>query len=163
MPLQYPLAPNARAALDSEVSARTIAEARELHNGPVELVADFVRPTPAEREAMQAKAESGVARGFVQLYEDAKGNPVIAVSYWKPYTGKPRAKPVPAPQQPPQAPRDDHTDDLYFNKPGAKEAAAAKKRKKIPDPNQLDLFGDEGPNPPKDNGPPKDNAPKDKA
>ncbi len=145
MTLQYPLAPNARAALDSEVTARTIAEARELNNGPVELIADFVRPTPAEREEMQAKADRGIACGFVQLYEDAKGNPVIAVSYWKPSTGKPRAKPVPAPRPP--APAEDHTDDLYFNKPGAKEAAAAKKRKKLPDPNQLDLFGGDAPRP----------------
>ncbi|HOY77694.1 MAG TPA: hypothetical protein PLN33_07800 [Hyphomonadaceae bacterium] len=147
MTLQYPLAPNARAALDSEVTARTIAEARELNKGPVELIADFVRPTPAEREEMQAKADRGIARGFVQLYEDAKGNPVIAVSYWKPSTGKPRAKPVPTPKPP--APAEDHTDDLYFNKPGAKEAAAAKKRKKLPDPNQLDLFGGDVPKPPK--------------
>ncbi len=157
MTLQYPLAPNARAALDSEVTARTIAEARELSSGPVELIADFVRPTPAEREEMQAKAERGIARGFVQLYEDAKGNPVIAVSYWKPYTGKPKARPVPAAAPTPPAPAEDHTDDLYFNKPGAKEAAAAKKRKKLPDPNQLDLFGDEGPKPPMDK-PPGDNA-----
>lgn len=141
MTLQYPLAPNARAALDSEVTARTIAEARELNKGPVELIADFVRPTPAEREELQAKADRGIARGFVQLYEDAKGNPVIAVSFWKPSSGKPRAKPAPPPR-PPSAPREDHTDDLYFNKPGAKEAAAAKKRKKLPDPNQMDLFGE---------------------
>lgn len=144
MTLQYPLAPNARAALDSEVTARTIAEARELNKGPVELIADFVRPTPAEREEMQAKADRGIARGFVQVYEDAKGNPVIAVSFWKPSTGKPRPKPTPPPR-PPSAPREDHTDDLYFNKPGAKEAAAAKKRKKLPDPNQMDLFGSESP------------------
>ncbi len=144
MTLQYPLAPNARAALDSEVTARTIAEARELNKGPVELIADFVRPTPAEREEMQAKADRGIARGFVQVYEDAKGNPVIAVSFWKPSTGKPRPKPTPPPR-PATAPREDHTDDLYFNKPGAKEAAAAKKRRKLPDPNQMDLFGEESP------------------
>lgn len=83
MPLQYPLAANARAALDSQIGARTVAEARELAQGPVELVSDFLRPGPTEREEVQGKAEAGIARGFVQLYEDAKGNPVIAVSYWK--------------------------------------------------------------------------------
>ncbi len=155
MTLQYPLAPNARAALDSEVTARTIAEARELNKGPVELIADFVRPTPAEREEMQAKADRGIARGFVQVYEDAKGNPVIAVSFWKPSTGKPRPKPTPPPR-PATAPREDHTDDLYFNKPGAKEAAAAKKRRKLPDPNQMDLFGEESPGAAKGNPANKD-------
>ncbi len=143
MPLQYPLAPNARAALDSEIGARTVSEAHTLAHGPVELVSDFLRPQPAEREAMQAKAESGISRGFVQLYEDAKGNPVIAVSYWKPVTAKlpakkPKAeKPAPAVEQV----AEDHTDDLYFNKPGAKAAAAAKRRGKHRDPRQLDLFG----------------------
>lgn len=143
MPLQYPLAANARAALDSEIGARTIAEARELAGGPVELVSDFVRPAPAEREAVQARAESGIARGFVQLYEDAKGNPVIAVSYWKLVSARKAKAELPPPEKAP-APADDHTDDLYFNKPGAKAAAAARRRKKLPDPNQFDLF-DDGP------------------
>jgi hypothetical protein len=144
MPLHYPLAPNARAALDSEVGARTIAEARELASGPVELVSDFLRPAPADREHVQARAEACISRGFVQLYEDAKGNPVIAVSYWKPVTGvrpKPRKPPVEALAKP----SEDHTDDLYFNKPGARDAAsaAARRRKRIPDPNQMDLFSTE--------------------
>ena len=142
MPLQYPLAPNARAALDSEIGARTIAEARELADGPVELVSDFLRPGPADRERVQARAEACIARGFVQLYEDAKGNPVIAVSYWKPVTGE-RPKPQKPKPPPPVAPPADHTDDLYFNKPGARAAAAAaaRRRRRIPDPNQMDLFG----------------------
>ncbi|MDP3492438.1 MAG: hypothetical protein Q8R82_04950 [Hyphomonadaceae bacterium] len=142
MPLQYPLAPNARAALDSEICARTVAEARELASGPVELVSDFLRPGPADRERVQARAEACISRGFVQLYEDAKGNPVIAVSYWKPVTGV-RAKPkMPAPEKP-ATKAEDHTDDLYFNKPGARDAAsaAARRRRRIPDPNQMDLFG----------------------
>ena len=141
MPLQYPLAANARAALDSEIGARTIAEARELAGGSVELVSDFVRPAPAEREAVQARAESGIARGFVQLYEDKKGNPVIAVSYWKLVSATTPKVKLPLREKPP-APAEDHTDDLYFNKPGAKAAAAARRRKKLPDPNQFDLFDD---------------------
>ena len=140
MPLQYPLAPNARAALDSQVGARTISEARELAQGPVELVSDFLRPGPSEREEVQGKAEAGIARGFVQLYEDAKGNPVIAVSYWKLVSAS-KAKAKKPPPEKPATPAEDHTDDLYFNKPGAKDAAAAKRRKKLPDPNQFDLFG----------------------
>lgn len=140
MPLQYPLAANARAALDSQIGARTVAEARELAQGPVELVSDFLRPGPTEREEVQGKAEAGIARGFVQLYEDAKGNPVIAVSYWKLISAT-KAKAQKPPPEKPGTPAEDHTDDLYFNKPGAKDAAAAKRRKKLPDPNQFDLFG----------------------
>ena len=44
---------------------------------------------------------------------------------------KAKAKPEPA------EPVEDHTDDLYFNKKGV----TPKKRKRAPDPNQLDLFG----------------------
>jgi hypothetical protein len=142
MPLQYPIAANALEALDADTGARTVGEARELARRPVTLVIDWVRPLPADREAMQAKADAGVARGFVQLYEDAKGQPVIAVSYWKPDSAdgaKPRkAKPKaekPSPPAPDTA--EDHTDDLYFTKPGMK----AKRKPKERDPNQLDLFG----------------------
>jgi len=136
MPLQYPIAANARDALDAEGGARTVGEARELANGPVTLVIDWVRPQPAEREAVQAKADAGIARGFVQLYEDAKGQPVIAVSYWKPDKAG-GAKPKKAKADREAAPVEDHTDDLYFTKPGVK----AKRKPKVPNPNQLDLFG----------------------
>ncbi len=135
MPLLYPIASNARAALDAEGGARTLAEARDLAKGPVELVSEWLRPRPAEREAVQGKAEAGVSRGFVQLYEDAKGQPVVAVSFWKPVSGAKAKAKKPAPEKP--KPADDHTDDLYFEKKGAKP----RRRKKAPDPNQLDLFG----------------------
>ncbi len=144
MPLQYPIASTARAALDAEGGARTIAEARELARGPVTLVSEWLRPAPAEREEIQGKAQAASARGFVQFYEDAKGRPVIAVSFWKPASGvKPktrkgkgaaRTEEAEAPAAPSLA--DDHTDDLYFAKAGSK----AKRRKKAADPNQLDLF-----------------------
>lgn len=138
MPLLYPIAANAREALDAEGGVRTIGEARELAKGPVTLVSDWLRPTPAEREAVQGKAEAGVSRGFVQLYEDAKGQPVIAVSYWKPdRAGGAKPKKAKARAEKPAQPAEDHTDDLYFTKPGMK----AKKKLKSPDPNQLDLFG----------------------
>lgn len=138
MPLQYPIAANAREALDAEGGARTVGEARELAKGPVTLVIDWLRPQPAEREAVQAKADAGVARGFVQLYEDAKGQPVIAVSYWKlDRTGGAKARKAKVSAERPKAPAEDHTDDLYFTKPGMK----AKRKPKGRDPNQLDLFG----------------------
>jgi hypothetical protein len=138
MPLLYPIAANAREALDAEGGVRTIGEARELAKGPVTLVSDWLRPGPAERQEVQAKAEAGVSRGFVQLYEDAKGQPVIAVSYWKLDSKTPaKAKKTKAKAGKVVAPAEDHTDDLYFTKPGMK----AKKKPKTPDPNQLDLFG----------------------
>lgn len=144
MPLLYPIAPNARAALDAEGGARTIAEAREISGGQVELISDWLRPQPDERQDVQGKAESGIARGFVQIYEDAKGRPVIAVTFWKPVTAaKTKVKKPKAEKVEKAGPVEDHTDDLYFDKPGAKakRAAAAKRGKKPRDPNQLDLFG----------------------
>jgi hypothetical protein len=144
MPLSFPIAPSARAALDEEKAARTIAEARELSGKPVTLVSEWLRPTPAEREELQGKADAGVARGFVQLYEDAKGRPVIAVTFWKPQAEGAKAaakgagrksKGRPDPDAP-SPPGEDHTDDLYFAKPGSR----TRKRKRIGDPNQLDLF-----------------------
>ncbi len=134
MPLLFPIAANAREALDCEGGARTISEARELAKAPVTLVSDWLRPQLTEREEIQGKAEAGISRGFVQLYEDAKGQPVIAVTYWKPDAAV-KAKPRKA--KPKSTPTEDHTDDLYFTKRGAK----AKKRKRAQDPNQLDLFG----------------------
>ena len=138
MPLQFPIASNARSALDAEGGARTVAEARELARGPVTLVSEWLRPKPAEREDVQGKAEAGVARGFVQLYEDAKGQPVIAVTFWKPQAGvktkTKKAKAGAATDEAPPSAQDD-TDDLYFTKPEAK-----KKKRKAADPNQLDLF-----------------------
>jgi hypothetical protein len=155
MPLQYPIAKTARAALDAEGGARTVAEARELAGAPVTLVSEWLRPQPAEREEIEGKAQAGVARGFVQFYEDAKGKPVIAVSFWKPTSGvktkAPKGKKAKAEEAEAKAPdpAEDHTDDLYFAKPGAK----TKRKKKAADPNQLDLFsgpdqqGDEAPDP----------------
>jgi hypothetical protein len=138
MPLQFPIAPNPRAALDAEGGARTVSEARELANGPVQLVSEWLRPQPAEREDVQGKAEAGISRGFVQLYEDAKGRLVIAVTFWKPIGSvKAKTKKAKAAGNEPITPAEDHTDDLYFTKQGAK----AQRKKKAADPNQLDLFG----------------------
>jgi hypothetical protein len=145
MPLQFPIASTARAALDAEGGARTVAEARELAHGPVTLVSEWLRPKPAEREDVEGKAEAGVARGFVQLYEDAKGLPVIAVTFWKPQGGvKTKAKKTKSREAGTGEAGagetgtgvNDDTDDLYFTKPGAKKKA----RMRAADPNQLDLF-----------------------
>jgi hypothetical protein len=137
MPLLFPIAPSPREALDADGGARTVAEAREIVKGPVALVTDWLRPQPSEREVLQGKADAGVSRGFVQLYEDAKGQPVIAVTYWKPGAqAGPVALPPRAAQQEAET-EEDHTDDLYFAKPGAR----GKRKRKAGDPNQMDLFG----------------------
>jgi hypothetical protein len=138
MPLLYPIAMNAREALDAEGGARTVAEARELAQAPVTLASEWLRPQPAEREALQGKAEAAIARGFVQIYEDAKGRPIFAVSFWKPDRSvKTKARKAKKAAQPEAEATEDHTDDLYFAKPGSR----TKKRRKAPDPNQLELFG----------------------
>lgn len=148
MPLLFPIAKTARAALEAEGGARTVAEARELAGGDVTLASEWVRPTPAEKEEIEGLAQAGVSRGFVQFYEDAKGRPVFAVSFWKPVTASKAKAPkkgkaaqtgaAKAEAQPEAAaaPAEDHTDDLYF----AKKNAKPKRRKKAVDPHQLDLF-----------------------
>lgn len=130
MPLLFPIAADARSALDASGGARTAGEAAELAGAPVTLVSEWLRPTPGEQQELQKRAEAGVAQGFVQLYEDAKGRPVLAVTFWKRKIAKsePPAKP--------RAPAEDHTDDLYFAKPSSR----TKRTRRTSDPNQLDLF-----------------------
>lgn len=168
MTLSYPIANDARTALETEGGARTVTEARELAGGAVTLVSEWLRPAAAERETIQTRADAAAARGFVQVYEDAKGRPVLAVTFWKKQApAKPKAGRGKAPGNAHDTAHDqaadgaggspgpahgrayDDTDDLYFSKPGAK----AKRRRKSPDPNQLELFtgpdqrGDETPDP----------------
>jgi|688.fasta_scaffold853970_2 hypothetical protein len=134
MPLVFPIAATAREALDAEDGARTLAEARTLAGTPVALVLEWLRPAGDERAAVQARAEACLARGFVQIYEDTRGQPVIAVSFWKPEPAEGRRPSVPAAI--PAAPAEDHTDDLYF----VKQKARGKRRRRPADPDQLDLF-----------------------
>lgn len=134
MPLVFPIAATARQALDAEDGARTLAEARMCAGAPVALVLEWLRPEADERAAVQARAEACLARGFVQIYEDTRGQPVIAVSFWKPEPGEGRRPPVPAAT--PAAPAEDHTDDLYF----VKQKARGRRRQRPADPDQLDLF-----------------------
>lgn len=133
MPLAFPLAVDILSALESGKLARTIADARELAGEPVTLVSGWLRPTEDEHAALRTRLEAGVTQGFVQIYEDAKGRPVAAVTFWKPQSaaGEPAAPPPPVP------PAEDHTDDLYFEKTHKKR----RRRRGQPDPNQMDLFG----------------------
>lgn len=135
MPLAFPIATDSLSALEADQLARTIMDARDLAGEPVSLVSDWLRPTPEQHTALKSRLDSGVMQGFVQIYEDAKGRPVAAVTFWKPQSAGGSPAPPPAPE--PAAPAEDHTDDLYFDK-----ATTNRKRKRAAaDPNQMDLFG----------------------
>jgi hypothetical protein len=132
----YPLAATALAALSADAKvARTRYEAEAAADGLVvtSLETEWLTPARDDLETALAQAAQSPAHGFVQNYEDAAGNTVLAVTYWK--LAKTKAK---APKAVPK-PTDieaDHTDDLYFKR------ATKKPRKGRPvDPNQLDMFG----------------------
>lgn len=151
MPLTYPIAETARDALtnvgadDGAHAARTVGEAREKAGGPVALVSEWLRPSQEERETLGRAADQGVGQGFVQIYEDENGRPVIAVTFWKRDAKRsgfppPQVAVKPAPKAPAPEPEADTVDDLYFSP----RAATKKSRKgmgRTPDPRQMDLFG----------------------
>lgn len=132
----YPIAKSAKAALEAKSEpARTRYEAEALAEGQTiaALETEWLTPAADAVEKFLALAKENPAHGFVQNYEDAKGNTVLAVTYWK-LAKLSKAKPKPKPK--PKA-QEDHTDDLYFRSGRTKKA----KRKKFVDPNQLDMFG----------------------
>lgn len=144
MPLTFPLAETARAALDATSSARTLGEARDKAGAVVSLVSEWLRPSASERETLQERIDAGVAAGFVQVYEDNQGQPVVAVTFWKrgEMRPPPPVKATPAPAQAAPAAATDTVDDLYFEKSGASRRRAGQRgrRSQIVDPSQLDLF-----------------------
>jgi hypothetical protein len=140
----YPLSRNVKDALSPGArAARTRAEAEALAGGLKvdSLHTEWLNLTEAEADAQMLANGGRLAHGFLQRYEDDKGAPVLAVTYWrlvdlpKPKkTAKPpkAAKPVPV-ETPAES---DHTDDLYFRSGRTKPPH----RKRWVDPNQLDLF-----------------------
>lgn len=140
----YPLGKTLDAALSKVApAARTLAEAAALaaqldgHLKVKELATDWLTVSAEAAEAMFAPSEA-LAHGHLQRYEDEKGNPVIAVTWWKlAAPGKEKdkpAKPPPAADAKPAEPAD-HTDDLYFRRGRTKPS-----RRRYVDPRQLDLF-----------------------
>lgn len=136
----YPLATDASDALSSETDgARTREQARSRLSGRklVGLKSDWLTLSSSEAEARAGAIERGVDLGFVQRYEDASGNTVLAITFWAVTNDAPDTPeaPEPAPEKP--KPGNDHTDDLYFR------SGRTKKRgpRRPVDPNQLDLFG----------------------
>lgn len=134
MTLVYPIASNARSALDASRFARTREEAREATGEDMHLVSEWLRPDPAERDAVWTKAQGGLAQGYVQFYEGANGEPVIALTFWRERQEVSAPAPDPAPVAPPA--REDHTDDLYFTK----SAVKSRRPRRPADVNQMDLF-----------------------
>ncbi len=134
----FPLARTARAALaGTQTAARTRTEAEDAANGaPIAgLETEWLTPPASDLPGLLKQAEDNPADGFLQHYEDAAGNTVLAVTYWKLAPAKAK-KPAPTPE-----PAGDHTDDLYF-----RHRRAGKARKARPvDPNQMDMFSAEKP------------------
>lgn len=134
----YPLGKTLDAALSKVApAARTRAEAEALA-GKLKVVAlttDWLTVSEAAAEAMFAPSDA-LAHGHLQRYEDEKGNPVIAVTWWKlEVPGSASQKPVQKTAEPSPNEPSDHTDDLYFRRGRTKPS-----RRRYIDPRQLDLF-----------------------
>jgi len=142
----YPLGKTVDAALSRVApAARTRPEAEalaaELGGGlkVVALTIDWLTVSAEAAEAMFAPSDA-LAHGHLQRYEDEKGNPVVAVTWWKleaadaapKKAAKPKVKAVA--EEAPAEPAD-HTDDLYFRRGRTKPS-----RRRYVDPRQLDLF-----------------------
>lgn len=144
----YPLAETALEALAADRPAmRTRAEA-ERRAGAAEVVklqTDWLSASDIDDETKARLATAGLSQGFVQTYEDEKGEPVYAVTYWQidrpldaspPPAAPPPAKPAkPKPKAKPKG-EEDHTDDLYFRGGRTRK----RKRRVHVDPRQMDLF-----------------------
>ena len=135
----YPLAKSAKDALNAGLkTARTRYEAEEKAEGMVvkSLETEWLTPAAQDTQALIAKIEASNAHGFVQHYEDATGNTVLAVTYWKigKITARKSAKPTSISTE---TETEDHTDDLYFRSGRTRKS----RKSKAADPNQMDLFG----------------------
>tara|TARA_R110000868_G_scaffold98579_1_gene271368 strand:+ start:4223 stop:4672 length:450 start_codon:yes stop_codon:yes gene_type:complete len=144
----YPLARTVTDALKPGVkAARTRADAEALAAGmKVEsLHTEWLNLTEEEAKAQMAANSGEGAHGFLQRYEDDKGAPVVAVTYWRLVdAAKPKKAPKPAkpakPEPKPDAETGDHTDDLYFRSGRTKPP----RRRRFVDPRQMDLFDEAG-------------------
>ena len=140
----YPIAISAKAALDApEHAALSRAEAERLAEDQkiVGLETEWLTIRAEEDGTTKAITETGAGAGFVQYYENAAGETVLAVTYWRLFDP---SAPVEAPEPiareteiETDAPPTDHTDDLYFRMGRTKKRGNRKKH----DPNQMDLFG----------------------
>lgn len=138
----YPLASTAKDAFENaKFAARTRYEAEALVKEfeILKLETEWITPEGDDIHAIIDAAEDGPGHGFVQRYEDEKGAPVLAVTYWKIGGKKIPAKAKPKAPPPLSEPVEDHTDDLYFRE-GRTKPARKRGRKKFVDPRQIDMF-----------------------
>lgn len=136
----YPLGKTARDALKNvQAAARTRYEAEDLAGDVAiaSLETEWLTPAAKDLPKILEQADANPGHGFVQNYEDAKGNTVLAITYWKLAKTPKKAKPKPKPKAEPKSSEEDHTDDLYFKSGRTKKSS----RKRHVDPNQMDLFG----------------------
>lgn len=140
----YPLAISAKDALNTpDHAALTRFEAQNLAGLTplIGLVTEWLTMSVQKGAEARAAAETGCGVGFVQYYENAAGEAVLAVTYWQladPNAGLIGPEPDSQDEEPVSLPHeDDHTDDLYFR------SGRTRKRgpRKAVDPNQMDLFG----------------------
>ncbi len=136
MSLTYPIADNGTDALTAPLGhARTKSSARREVGRSVTFETEWLKPDPAQLEAWQGDIQTAISNGSAQAYESDKGQPVIAINYWKPQAQAPVEVKRPMAGESTEK-RDDHADDLYFRKGRTKT-----EKKAQVDPNQLDLFG----------------------
>lgn len=121
--MSYPVAANVYEALMSDGPyINTFRSARDLAIIEDKLALDWVKIPEIEKAlpdlegGLKIRIDNGISEGFVQVFEDATGAPIYAVSYWKTLsTAEAIEKPLTVPRK-------------------------RSTRKNI-DPNQLDLFG----------------------
>lgn len=138
MSLTYPIASTAMDALLNPVgSERTLTAAKATAGRAVVFETEWLRPGPEREEELAGAVQTAITSGAVQVYESEKGRPIIALKFWRILSDE-ELKPKPAPKPDTEAEaaekKKDHTDDLYFRR------GRTKPRKKIIDPNQMDLF-----------------------
>ena len=142
----YPLAETALEALTEDRPAMRTRHEAERRAGAatvLKLQTDWISAGELDADMLAGRAGTGLTQGFVQTYEDEKGEPVYAVTYWK-LDGPLDASPPPAPEPKPEKAKPkskakaeaDHTDDLYFRGGRTRK----RKRRVHVDPRQMDLF-----------------------
>jgi hypothetical protein len=142
MSIAYPIARSLEEAMRPGVPvARSRTEAETMATGRISrLEVSWLHLSEAEADALLASLGAEGPAGHLQRYEDTSGHVVIAVSWWKlaePGTTVTAPSEPSGPTETPGA-ASDHTDDLYFRRVRTRP----RRRRRITDPNQLDLFGD---------------------
>lgn len=139
----YPIGQSALEALASgDVAVRTRYEAEASVPDGYHITAletEWITPAEAQLDGLMRQAEDNPATGFIQHYEDASGNTVLAITYWKRTASAQPAKIKPISPEVETNRADthpDHTDDLYFREGRTR----VRPRSKPVDPNQMDLF-----------------------